>query len=106
DRQGLHHAGPRGRPLRVGFPRGAGMPVALAVRSERWPIVGAFTISRGAKTMAEVVVAELTDGTATGRGECVPYPRYGETVAGVTAAIEGLRGAIAAGLDRSSLQQA
>jgi L-alanine-DL-glutamate epimerase-like enolase superfamily enzyme len=82
------------------------MPVALAVRSERWPIAGAFTISRGAKTMAEVVVAELTDGTATGRGECVPYPRYGETVAGVTAAIEELRGAIAAGLDRSSLQQA
>jgi L-alanine-DL-glutamate epimerase-like enolase superfamily enzyme len=82
------------------------MPVALAVRSERWPIAGAFTISRGAKTVAEVVVAELTDGTVTGRGECVPYPRYGETVAGVTAAIEGLRGALAQGLDRAALQQA
>ncbi len=82
------------------------MPVALAVRSERWPIAGAFTISRGAKTVAEVVVAELTDGTVTGRGECVPYPRYGETVAGVAAAIEGLRGAISQGLDRAALQQA
>ena len=82
------------------------MPVALAVRSERWPIAGAFTISRGAKTVAEVVVAELTDGTVAGRGECVPYPRYGETVAGVVATIEGLRGAIAQGLDRAALQQA
>ncbi len=81
------------------------MPVALAVRSERWPIAGAFTISRGAKTVAEVVVAALTDGTVTGRGECVPYPRYGETVAGVTATIEGLRGVLARGLDRAALQQ-
>jgi L-Ala-D/L-Glu epimerase len=82
------------------------MPVALAVRSERWPIAGTFSISRGAKTVAEVVVAELTDGAVMGHGECVPYPRYGETVAGVTAAIEGLQGAIAAGLDRNALQQA
>ncbi len=82
------------------------MPVALAVRSERWPIAGAFTISRGAKTVAEVVVAELTDGMVTGRGECVPYPRYGETVAGVAATIEGLRGALTQGLDRAALQQA
>jgi L-Ala-D/L-Glu epimerase len=31
----------------------------LHVASERWPIAGAFTISRGSKTEAEVVVAEV-----------------------------------------------
>jgi L-alanine-DL-glutamate epimerase-like enolase superfamily enzyme len=82
------------------------MPRTLTVRTERWPIAGSFTIARGAKTEAAVVVAELADGAAVGRGECVPYARYGETVAGVTAAIEAMRGAIAAGLDRQALQHA
>jgi L-alanine-DL-glutamate epimerase-like enolase superfamily enzyme len=76
----------------------------LSVRSERWPIAGAFTISRGSKTEAEVVVAELSDGALRGRGECVPYPRYNETVAGVIAALEGLAGEVARGLDREKLQ--
>ena len=66
-------------------------PTSLSVRIERWPIAGAFTISRGAKTEAVVVVAELTDGVHRGRGECVPYARYGETVEGVAAAIEAMR---------------
>ena len=78
----------------------------LRVRCERWPIAGAFTISRGSKTEAEVVVAELTDGTFTGRGECTPYPRYGETVPGVAAAIAGFAGDIGRGLDRVALQSA
>jgi L-alanine-DL-glutamate epimerase-like enolase superfamily enzyme len=76
----------------------------LSVRSERWPIAGAFTISRGSKTEAEVVVAELSDGTLRGCGECVPYPRYNETVAAVIAALEGLAGEVARGLDRETLQ--
>jgi L-Ala-D/L-Glu epimerase len=75
----------------------------LSVRSERWPIAGAFTISRGSKTEAEVVVAELSDGALRGRGECVPYPRYNETVDGVIAALEGLAREIAQGLDRETL---
>src|SRR5260370_25250792 len=82
------------------------MSVILRVRCERWPIAGAFTISRGSKTEAEVVVAELTDGVFTGRGECTPYPRYGETVAGVAAAIAGLADEIRSGLDRAALQHA
>jgi L-Ala-D/L-Glu epimerase / N-acetyl-D-glutamate racemase len=73
---------------------------------ERWPIAGAFTISRGAKTEAVVVVAELSDGTHRGRGECVPYARYGETIEGVTAAIEAMGSEIARGLDREGLQSA
>ena len=78
---------------------------ALKVQIERWPIAGSFTLSRGAKTEAAVVVAELSDGAHTGRGECVPYPRYGETVEQVAATIEHLRPALARGLDRAALQR-
>ena len=81
-------------------------PLDLRVTSERWPIRGTFAISRGAKTEAVVVVAELGDGKAKGRGECVPYARYGESVESVTAAIEGLRPRLAAGLGRAELQGA
>ena len=81
-------------------------PITLTTRAERWPIAGTFTISRGAKTEAAVVVAELSDGTHRGRGECVPYARYGETVEFVVAAIEAMRPEIARGLDRVGLQQA
>jgi len=82
------------------------MPISLSVRVERWPIAGSFTISRGAKTEAVVVVAELTDGTHRGLGECVPYGRYGETVEGVAAAMTAMATQIAAGLDRAGLQAA
>src|SRR6266851_6658636 len=81
-------------------------PISLTVRIERWPIAGSFAISRGAKTEAVVVVAELFDGTHRGRGECVPYARYGETVEGVAAAIEAMGADIANGLDRRRLQTA
>src|SRR5260370_2169580 len=80
------------------------MSVILRVRCERWPIAGAFTISRGSKTEAEVVVAELTDGPFTGRGECTHCPRYGETVPGVAAAIASFADDIGRGLDRVALQ--
>jgi L-Ala-D/L-Glu epimerase len=53
-----------------------------------------------------VVVAEISDGNATGRGECVPYARYGESVEGVVAAIDAMAAPIADGLDRERLQQA
>ena len=71
---------------------------------ERFPIAGRFAIARGAKTEAHVVVAEIGDGSARGRGECVPYARYGETVDGVLAAIESVRAEIEAGIDRATLQ--
>jgi L-alanine-DL-glutamate epimerase-like enolase superfamily enzyme len=77
----------------------------LQVHRETWPIRGSFTISRGSKTAAEVVVVELEADGAHGRGECVPYARYGETVEGVVAAVESLRPALAQGLDRLGLQQ-
>jgi L-alanine-DL-glutamate epimerase-like enolase superfamily enzyme len=49
-----------------------------------------FTISRGSKTEAQVLTASVTRGGTTGRGECVPYTRYGETLASVRAQIESL----------------
>jgi L-alanine-DL-glutamate epimerase-like enolase superfamily enzyme len=78
----------------------------LSVRIERWPITGAFAISRGSKTEAVVVVVELSDGTHRGRGESVPYARYGETPDGIVAAIDGLRPTLRRGLDRAALQGA
>ncbi|MBH0236824.1 N-acetyl-D-Glu racemase DgcA [Methylobrevis albus] len=78
---------------------------ALTVAAERWPIAGRFTISRGSKTEAAVVVATVTDGAHAGRGECVPYARYGETVEGVAADILAMADAVAAGLDRETLRR-
>ncbi|WP_407180159.1 N-acetyl-D-Glu racemase DgcA [Bradyrhizobium sp. STM 3562] len=78
----------------------------LVARIERFPIAGSFTISRGAKTEAVTVVAEISLGGQTGRGECVPYPRYGETPAATLAAIESMSEAVAHGLTRDALQTA
>jgi len=77
---------------------------SLQVKIEHWPIAGAFTISRGSKTEAEVVIAEVSHGLYRGRGECVPYGRYGETVDGVAAAIRATAAEVAAGLDLDRLQ--
>ncbi|MGA7787109.1 MAG: dipeptide epimerase, partial [Xanthobacteraceae bacterium] len=71
----------------------------LSVNIERWLLAGAFTISRGSKTEAVVVTVELRHGGKRGRGECVPYARYGETPEGVAAAIEAMRPALRDGLD-------
>ena len=79
---------------------------SLSVAIERWPIAGSFTISRGSKTEAVVVTATLTQDGHTGRGECVPYARYGETVDGVADTIAGLADDVTAGLDRHGLQSA
>ncbi len=78
----------------------------LSVRIERWPIAGTFTISRGAKFEAVTVVAEIGQGGLAGRGECVPYPRYGETPDGAAAALEAMQDAVRQGLDRAALQAA
>jgi L-Ala-D/L-Glu epimerase len=78
----------------------------LAARIERWPIAGSFTISRGAKTQAVTVVAEVSQGGLTGRGECVPYPRYGETPEAALAALTAMQEPLSRGLDRQALQTA
>jgi L-alanine-DL-glutamate epimerase-like enolase superfamily enzyme len=78
--------------------------VDLSVAVERWPIAGGFRISRETRTEAVVVVVTLTDGAFVGRGECVPYARYGETVDAVTEALGGCADDLAAGLDRQGLR--
>ena len=78
----------------------------LDVRIERFPIAGSFTISRGAKTEAVTVVAEVSAGGFSGRGECVPYPRYGETPEAALGALRAMQEAVAGGLDREGLQAA
>ncbi len=77
---------------------------SLSVRQERFPIRGTFRISRGAKTEALVLVAELRDVDGrVGRGECVPYARYGESVEGVEAALRAVSDAFSRGLSRRAL---
>jgi L-Ala-D/L-Glu epimerase len=82
------------------------LPLTLSTAVERWPIVGSFGISRGSKTEAVVVVAELSDGKEHGRGECVPYARYGESVDSVLAQINSVRPQLGDGIDRRGLQTA
>jgi L-alanine-DL-glutamate epimerase-like enolase superfamily enzyme len=75
----------------------------LEVAVERWPIAGSFSISRGTKTEAVVVVATVTEGARAGRGECVPYARYGETVDGVVEAIRAMEDVVANGIAPEAL---
>ncbi|ACL59343.1 N-acetyl-D-Glu racemase DgcA [Methylobacterium nodulans] len=77
--------------------------IRLEVAVETWPLAGRFTISRGSRTEAVVVEARVTDGTHTGRGECVPYARYGETVEGVRDLVAAQGPAVAAGATRADL---
>ena len=67
------------------------MTLRATATIERWPIAGEFTIARGSKTTADVVVATVVDGDVQGRGECVPYGRYGESAGQVAAEIESAR---------------
>lgn len=75
----------------------------LSARSDSFPLVAPFRISRGVKTAADVVTVEIVADGLVGRGEGVPYPRYGETIESALAAIEGVRSAIEAGAGRAEL---
>ena len=79
------------------------MSRVLSVAEERFPIAGAFTISRGTKTEAVVVICSITQSGRTGRGECVPYARYGETPKSVRAQIAAVAEAVANGAGRQQL---
>lgn len=66
----------------------------IEVSSDVFRLAQVFTISRGSRTEAKVLTVRITDGGETGRGECVPYARYGETLESVTAQIESLPGTL------------
>lgn len=88
------------------------------VREDVFQLAEVFTISRGSRTEARVVSVSIESGGHRGWGECVPYPRYGETVEGVIADIEtflacnpdcrrkGLQEAMAPGAARFALDAA
>lgn len=80
--------------------------IDLAVHHETFPLAKPFAISRGSRTQSDVVLVELTQDGVIGRGECLPYARYGETIDGVVQTIERQRKALAQGLDRMGLQMA
>lgn len=75
----------------------------LNARAEAWPLAAEFRISRGRKTAANPVVVSIDDNGLTGRGECLPYPRYGESPESVLGQIESLREAVEGGCDRADL---
>ncbi len=68
------------------------MAPRLTIRRESWPLEKPFAISRGVKTAAEVIVVEAAESGHVGRGECVPYARYGETPASVEAELRAAQG--------------
>ena len=76
---------------------------SVHARAESWLLARPFAISRGVKTQADVVVVEIHEGGFTGRGECVPYPRFNETVDGVKIEIEAFFPRLERGLDRAGL---
>ena len=86
------------------------MALSVTFRPQTWPLASAFVISRGAKTEAAVIVVEIGDGRVLGRGECVPYARYGETIATVSQQIAdaashpALVGAATSSAARAALQ--
>ena len=77
----------------------------LSIVEELWPIRGTFAIARGVKNEARVIVATIRDGEYEGRGECVPYARYDETIESVQEQIASARSAIEGGIDRGALQE-
>src|SRR5262245_14446796 len=77
----------------------------LVIARKTWPLAATFTIARGSKTAAEVVTVTLEQDGAVGRGECVPYARYGESVDGVLAELEAARAAIEANVDRDKVPE-
>lgn len=74
----------------------------ITVTAESFRLAQVFTISRGSRTEARVLTVSVDREGVIGRGECVPYARYGESLDSVTAQIESLPKGIA----RTDLQGA
>ena len=79
------------------------MSRTLSAQHDCFALNRPFRIARGVKTAADVVTVTITQDGHVGRGEGVPYPRYGESIAVTLAEIARVRGAIEAGADRQEL---
>ncbi|CAM5443732.1 gamma-glutamyltransferase [Rhodanobacter lindaniclasticus] len=75
----------------------------LIIEERRFPLAVPFRISRGVKLNADVVTVAMYQGDKCGRGEAVPYARYGESVASVIEQMEQLRPQLASGMGRDEL---
>jgi len=64
--------------------------MGLTINQDVFPLAQVFTISRGSRTEAKVLSVKISRGGVEGWGECVPYARYNETAASVSAQIESL----------------
>lgn len=64
--------------------------MSIEVTRDVFKLAQVFTISRGSRTEAKVLTAHVTRNGITGRGECVPYARYDETLDSVEDQIRGL----------------
>ena len=78
----------------------------LTIRAESWPLWQRFSIARGSKISADVLCVEIVQDACVGRGEAVPYRRYGESMETVTAAVESIQPALENGLGRADLLDA
>lgn len=81
-------------------------PQKLTVTHRAWALARPMTTAQGTITATDAIVVEVSDGDARGRGEAVPMARFGENAAGVIAALDAMKGAVAAGLGRDTLPQA
>lgn len=79
------------------------MPRTLYAQRDHFPLSAPFRISRGVKTAADVVTVTILEGEAAGRGEAVPYPRYGESPESALEAIEAVRALVETGGGREDL---
>ena len=79
------------------------MSRTLLAQHDRFQLSQPFRIARGVKTAADVITVTVCEGAASGRGEGVPYARYGESVETALAAIEEVRPLIAGGGGREEL---
>jgi L-alanine-DL-glutamate epimerase-like enolase superfamily enzyme len=75
----------------------------LAARIERIPVKGSFTIARGARTHVDVVVAEVAEAGAVGRGEGTAIYYKGDSAGAAHARLLGVADAVAAGATRADL---
>ena len=66
------------------------MGMRITVQPETFQLAQVFTISRGSRSQAEVLTVRIEKDGLIGWGECVPYARYGESLASVTEQIEAL----------------
>ncbi|UGA57554.1 N-acetyl-D-Glu racemase DgcA [Vibrio sp. VB16] len=78
------------------------MQISFKVKS--WPIRGSFTISRGSKTQADVIQVKISNNGVMGRGECVPYARYNETIDSTLTELESVLPVLKKGVTREALQ--